>query len=432
MTTTAELEPAIEQAPQTPPCPHFGPCGGCQLQNVTYETQLADKRQQLQSLLQPTGLALPDIQVHSGPPLGYRNRVRFTLAEYGGLLRAGYISVPRPGDATPIDGGDPLEDALPAEKPKYQDNAAFVPITQCPISADLLWKATEAFLAEINRSSIIWIERAPFTLDQLELVTTAEESQLQISLFVRTKAKGLPDRFENELTAICEAVRTKIPALCGAGMYLLPPRAARSRRAEQPRPGPAWGNRGVNYTVAAHGSFPETTYWVPRSSFFQINRFLLPELVDLVTAGRSGNLAWDLYAGVGLFSKPLATKFHRITSVEPADPSFTALASAKIPNRHAVKNTTVEFLQQAVVQRDRPDLIIVDPPRTGAGQEVCELLGRIAAPEVVYVSCSPHTLPADLETLALAGYTVTQLHLVDLFPQTSHIETVAFLIHTKK
>jgi len=60
------------------------------------------------------------------------------------------------------------------------------------------------------------------------------------------------------------------------------------------------------------------------------------------------------------------------------------------------------------------------------------LLGRIAAPEVVYVSCSPHTLPADLETLALAGYTVTQLHLVDLFPQTSHIETVAFLIHTKK
>jgi len=289
MTTTAQLEPATESARQTPPCPHFGPCGGCQLQNITYEAQLDDKRKQLRALLEPTGLPLPEIQVHSGPPLGYRNRVRFTLAEYRGLLRAGYISVARAGDPTPLDGADPLDEAVesPSELPKHVAHAAFVPITQCPISADLLWKATEAFLAEVNRRSIVWLERAPFSLDQLELFTTADESQLQISLFVRTASKGLPDRFENELTALCEAVRTQIPQLGGAGMYLLPLKSARSRRVEQPRPGPAWGTRGVNYTVAAHGSFAETTYWVPRGGFFQINRFLLPELVDLVSAGRT-------------------------------------------------------------------------------------------------------------------------------------------------
>ena len=429
MTPIAQLEPATDEVRQTPPCPHFGPCGGCQLQNLTYEAQVEGKRRQLQSLLEPAGLALPPIQIHRSQPLGYRNRVRFTLAQHNGLLRAGYLSVTR--DDGPLDGADPLEDAVETEMPPALAHASFVPITQCPISAGLLWRAAEAFLGEVNRRSVTWMDRAPFTLDQLELFTNADESQLQLSLLVRTAAKGLPDRFENELTALCETLREQLPELCGAGMYLLPPKSSRSRRSERLRPGPAWGGRGVNYTVAAYGNLDETSYWVPRGSFFQINRVLLPELVELVTRGRSGTLAWDLYAGVGLFTKPLASRFQRITSVEVAEPSFTALASAKIPNRHAVKSTTVEFLDRAVVQRDRPDLVILDPPRTGAGEEVCGLLGRIGPTEIVYVCCAPHTLPGDLATLAGAGYEVTELHLVDLFPQTGHIETVAVLRRTK-
>jgi 23S rRNA (uracil1939-C5)-methyltransferase len=434
MTTTAQLDSPTEQQLQTPPCPHFGPCGGCQLQNLTYQAQLEQKRHQLRSLLDSGSLTIPEIHVHSGPPLGYRNRVRFTLAEHRGLIRAGYIAAARAGDPTPHDIADPLDEAVesPSDAPQHIAHASFLPVTQCPISADLLWKATEVFLAEVNRRSITWVERAPFTLDQLELFTTADESQLQLSVFLRTAAKGLPDRFETELATLCEAVRERIPQLTGAGMYLLPTRSARSRRAEQPRPGPGWGTRGLTYTVVSPGLAQGNCYWVPRGAFFQINRFLVPELVDLVTANRSGALAWDLYAGVGLFTRALAPRFQRITAVEAADPSFTALASAKIPNRHAVKSTTVEFLEHAVIQRDRPDLIVLDPPRTGAGQAVCEMLGRIAAPEIVYVSCSPHTLPGDLATLTASGYSITQLHLVDLFPQTSHIETVAVLRHTKK
>jgi 23S rRNA (uracil1939-C5)-methyltransferase len=433
MTTTAQLDSPAEQQLQTPPCPHFGPCGGCQLQHLTYPAQVEQKRDQLRGLLESAGLAIPEIHIHSGPPLGYRNRVRFTLAEHRGVLRAGYIAAARAGDPTPHDIADPLDEAVesPSDAPQHIAHASFLPITQCPISADILWKATKAFLAEVNCRSLTWVERAPFTLDQVELFTTANESQLQLSLFVRTQSKHLPDRFETELTTVCEAVRQNLPQLTGAGMYLLPTRSARSRRVEQPRPGPAWGSRGVTYTVERRGAEP-ATYWVPRGAFFQINRFLLPELVELVTARRSGDLAWDLYAGVGLFTRALAPHFQRITAVEAADPSFTALASAKIPNRHAVKSTTVEFLEHAVVQRDRPDLVVLDPPRTGASQEVCALLGRIAAPQIVYVSCSPHTLPTDLSTLSAAGYIIEQLHLVDLFPQTSHIETVAVLRHTKK
>jgi 23S rRNA (uracil1939-C5)-methyltransferase len=315
-------------------------------------------------------------------------------------------------------------------------NLAFLPIAQCPIAAPILWRATEALLAELNQRAGPWLKRAPFTLDQLELFTTANQSHLQISLFVRTSAKTLPAKLAGAFNALCEALRAHIPQLAGAGIYLLPTRSARSRRAEQPRPGPTWGSPGLTYSIPSleprTSNLEPQSYWVPRTAFFQINRFLLPELVSLVSpdpvaANRAGQSAWDLYAGVGLFSRALAPHFTRVTAVEIAEPAFTALAQTKLPNLHAVKATTLDFLRTAVLQRDRPDRIVLDPPRTGAGPEVCALLARIAAPTLIYVSCSPETLPSDLHTLAASGYRVAQLHLLDLFPQTTHIETVAIL-----
>jgi 23S rRNA (uracil1939-C5)-methyltransferase len=423
------LQPEATDAEQhqTPPCPHFGPCGGCQLQNLTYEAQLQHKADHLRELFEAANVAIPELKLHASPPLAYRNRIRLTLGMVQGELRAGYMlsSVTGSIETVALDSHDPLDDSRGNELPPQLAHAAFLPITQCPIAAPLLWSATEAFLAEVNQRSSAWFEKAPFTFDQLELFTTADESALQLSLFVRTSAKSLPTRFAAEFAALCGALRVRIPQLAGAGMYLLPPRSGRSRRAEQPRPGPIWGTPGLKYAVTHNGE--SLLYWVPRGSFFQVNRYLLPELVDTVAAGRSGHMAWDLYAGVGLFTRVLATRFDRVTAVEVATTSFTALASAKLPNRYAVQDTTVDFLRGAVVQRDRPDLIVLDPPRTGAGREVCKLLGRIAAQTIVYISCSPHTLPGDVATLQAAGYTLTDLHLFDLFPQTAHIESVAIL-----
>jgi 23S rRNA (uracil1939-C5)-methyltransferase len=397
----------------TPLCPHFGLCGGCQLQHLTYAAQLALKANQLQSLLAPLNLKLPELQLHPSPPLAYRNRIRLTLAEIDGQLRAGYL------------GASHEEDQPNSPGP----GTHFLPITECPIAAPILWNTAEVLLKLLNQRSALWIERAPFTFDQLELFTTADESHLQISLFARTSAKSLPARFVNELAALCESLRLEVPALDGAGMYLIPPRAARSRRVEHPRIGPAWGSPGLKYTIHAPQNQPPTDYWVPRGAFFQANRYLLPELLSLVTSNRAGTLAWDLYAGVGLFTRALAPHFGRITSVEAAEPAFTALASGRLPNRRAVKDTALDFLSTSVLQRDRPGLIVLDPPRTGAGPEVCGLLARIAAPTLIYVSCSPQTLPTDLKVLTASGYRIAELHLVDLFPQTTHIETVAVLTH---
>lgn len=394
----------------TPPCAHFGPCGGCQLQDLTYSAQLAGKAEALRALLDTTGLALPDLQIYPSPPLAYRNRIRLTLARTDGQLRAGYI-------------GSSVDDDKGNDQPNSKEPGAhFLPITQCPIAAPILWSATEALLALINQRPKTWIDDSPFTFDQVELFTSADESQLEISIFVRTSKKSLPGRIEEDLASLCESLHHRIPALAGAGIYLIPPSAGRSRRVEQPRPGPMWGSPGLNYGVTSG-----LTYWVPRGAFFQVNRFLLSKLLTIATASRSGQLAWDLYAGVGLFTRALAPKFARVTAVEIAEPSFSALASTKLSNRRAVKDTTLDFLQTAVLQRDRPDLVILDPPRSGAGKEICQLLGRIAPPTLIYVSCSPEKLPADLATLSAAGYQVAELHLLDLFPQTSHIETVAVL-----
>ena len=325
----------------------------------------------------------------------------------------------------------------------------FVPVTQCPIAAPLLWRAAEAFLSIANNAA--WLRSTSFTPDQLELFTTADESRLQLTLLLRTTHKNAPARLAANFTTLCESLRTQIPALAGAGISFLP-LATRSRRIEQPRPGPAWGSPGLNYslpTLAPRTSLePRTSnleplqYWVPRGAFFQVNRFLLPELVATVTAAAAASqdraLAWDLYAGVGLFSRALARNFAAVTAVEIAEPAATALAQTKLPNLRAVKSTTLDFLRAAVLQRDRPSLIVLDPPRTGLGDEISSLLTRIsqsagtAAPTLAYVSCSPQALARDLAHLIVSGYFVRDLHLIDLFPQTSHIETVAILTRSRE
>ena len=410
---------------------------------------------------------MPNVQLHASPPLAYRNRIRLTLREVDRQFRAGYLGSAEPHNASAPSGlrlgGIELEfpDTSSIDRaemsseeelgaPFMRDRQSahewggtpFVPITQCPIAAPLLWRAAEAFLSIANNAA--WLRSTSFKPDQLELFATADESRLQLTLFLRMAQKNLSNRAAADFTVLCESLRAQIPELVGAGIAFLPP-AARSRRIEQPRSGPAWGSPGLSYSVglATTKNQQRTTdnsslsYWVPRGAFFQVNRFLLPELVAVVTAAAAASqdraLAWDLYAGVGLFSRALARSFAAVTAVEIAEPAATSLAQTNLRGVRAVKSTTLDFLRAAVLQRDRPSLVILDPPRTGLGDEICLLLARIsqsagtAAPTLVYVSCSPQALARDLAHLTANGYFVRNLHLFDLFPQTAHIESVAIL-----
>jgi 23S rRNA (uracil1939-C5)-methyltransferase len=166
---------------------------------------------------------------------------------------------------------------------------------------------------------------------------------------------------------------------------------------------------------------------VDHGAFFQVNRWLVDALVERVAAGQSGSLAWDLFAGVGLFARRLARDFERVVAVESA-PGATAALEENLKDVHgaAIKSETLAFLRRTS-KGERPDLVVLDPPRTGLGAETCSLLSALAAPALVCVSCDPATLARDLRALLATGYAIETIALADLFPQTFHLETVVHL-----
>jgi 23S rRNA (uracil1939-C5)-methyltransferase len=151
-------------------------------------------------------------------------------------------------------------------------------------------------------------------------------------------------------------------------------------------------------------------------------------------------LALDLYAGAGLFSTALACDFHHIVSVESSQTAVRDLRYNLPVNGKAVHAAAEQYLNEfekngragngaALPQLlPKPDLVVVDPPRSGLGDRVARLLASVDAPRVIYVSCDPATLARDLVPLQAAGYRVEEAHLVDLFPQTYHLESVLHLV----
>ncbi len=169
------------------------------------------------------------------------------------------------------------------------------------------------------------------------------------------------------------------------------------------------------------------TFRVGHRSFFQVNRFLVDRLAKLALAEASGESALDLYAGVGLFSLPLARRFGAVTAVE------TGRAAAEDLRHNAERAGVAVSVRQQQVEEclmglaTAPDFILADPPRAGLGKEVTGNLLRLRAPRLTLVSCDPTTLARDLAHLTASGYRLRSMTMVDLFPQTFHIETVAAL-----
>lgn len=146
----------------------------------------------------------------------------------------------------------------------------------------------------------------------------------------------------------------------------------------------------------------------------------------------TGELAFDLYAGVGLFAALLAEKFSTVTAVEadPASARDLETVALSAQNRITVRNqATGIFLNESKRKRAlrNPDIVVVDPPRAGLEQGVAEQLPALGPRKIVYVSCDPSTLARDLAKLCSQAYTLRELHLFDMFTQTYHIESVALL-----
>jgi 23S rRNA (uracil1939-C5)-methyltransferase len=163
---------------------------------------------------------------------------------------------------------------------------------------------------------------------------------------------------------------------------------------------------------------------VSRISFFQVNRFLIHRLVDCAIGEAEGTFAVDLYAGVGLFAARLAERFKKVAAVESSASAFRDL-------EHNAKGVTAENKtseEYLTILTEKPDLILADPPRAGLGKHAVKELVRIQAPRLTIVSCDPATLARDLQGLIAGAYRIEKITLVDLFPQTFHIETVVHLL----
>lgn len=173
------------------------------------------------------------------------------------------------------------------------------------------------------------------------------------------------------------------------------------------------------------GALSYGRFRVSYGSFFQVNRFLVDALADeaLSRAG-SGEWALDLYAGVGLFTVGLAQRFERVTAVESGTSAVYDLRANAGPAVEAVPETVDRFLARMT---ETPEFVLADPPRAGLGRAVVEQLLRLRPKRLTVVACDPATLARDLAMLLGGGYAIARMALIDLFPQTAHIETVVHL-----
>jgi len=356
-----------------PGCPHFQLCGGCHYQHTGYQHQLEIKAAILKENLRRIAKLELEIElfIHPSAPWNYRNRTRLKIRTQPEFA-IGY----------------------------YQYNShEFLPIEQCPISSPLINQAIQSL-----RQSGTKITDA----DEIELFANADDSQLLAELYC------LPNISEVTARKVAEEVQQILPQCRGTVAFR--------------RPAPPTGPKAVASAGVADLQYKTdyATYRVSAGAFFQVNRHLINELAKVVTAESTGQTALDLYAGAGLFAVPLARGFAQVIAVESSQTSQSDLAYNSPANVKTVRATVEEYLKN-VPAKLSPDLVVVDPPRSGLGESVVRGLTALRAPRLTYISCDPATLARDLGGLLKAGYRIEQAHMLDLFPQTFHLETIILL-----
>jgi 23S rRNA (uracil1939-C5)-methyltransferase len=356
-------------------CPYFQRCGGCQYQHIDYQHQLEIKASILRETLKRTAkIDLPcELQVHPSPKWHYRNRTRLKI-QTEPEFALGYY--------------------------KFRSHE-LLPVEECPISSLLINRAI-AGVWELGRSS-----EAFSALSEIEFFVDHADAALLIEAYCQ------PGTSKADAQQIADTLANTLPEVKGVVAFeqLL-------KQTPDPKRLAVTGEPAILYETKL------CSYYVSAGSFFQVNRFLVDELVSIVTSA-AGQLALDLYAGVGLFSAVLARSFAQVIAVEASQTSYSDLRQNVPQEVKAVRATTEQYLAQ--VSGIKPDLVVVDPPRSGVGEGAVRNLAKLGAPRVTYVSCDPSTLARDLRILLTSGYQIAGAHMIDLFPQTYHLESVFHL-----
>ena len=383
----ARLDEILIPSPRRidPRCPYFQRCGGCHYQHTDYEDQVEIKTGILKENLRRIAKLELDMElnIHSSPPWNYRNRSRFKV-QIAPEFAIGY----------------------------YKFNShELLPVEQCPISSPLINRALTA-VWQLGRAG-----KVPPGIQEIEFFANSDDTQLLSEVYCSRETAKLTEGFSEELKHALAEI---------SGVEFFVARSANAQGQGDPRQIDSNGVGNLIYATKL------ASYRVSAGAFFQINRHLTDELVNIVVPGRRAGqdatgTALDLYAGVGLFSSVLNREFERVIAVESSPTSHADLLYNSPANVKAVRVTTEQYLENAAGKL-RAELVVVDPPRSGLGERVIKGLVKLKAPRITYVSCDPATLSRDLGRLLRSGYRVEQAHLVDLFPQTYHLESVFHLV----
>lgn len=360
-----------------PPCPYVTRCGGCPWQHVAYAEQLRAKEAAVcEHLRRIGGIADPPLLpiIPSPQEWHYRHRIRLRVADN---LRLGFSQA---------------------------RSHELVEITSCAIAA--------ASIVNNLHSAQVWLAALHTPVHHVELLTNEPAGGLVL-------AGDTEEAFHPQDTVVCTDFLKTHPgivglALCGRGWRK------------------TWGDTTISVALGVEG----ITLTVSQGVFTQVNlagnQLLIAALLQLSDIEKEQRVI-ELYCGAGNFSLPLARRARELIGIEQ---NRTAVADAQA-NAARAGLTHTRFLcasaraglRHLLRTRTRGDVVVLDPPRSGAADVINEV-PRLGAEKIVYVSCDPATLARDLRQLHLHGYRTQALQPLDLFPHSYHVETIAVCVLT--
>lgn len=384
----AKLDAIVEPSPEriVPKCQHFGDCGGCDYQHISYERQIEYKTDILRETLRRIGRVewTGPIVMHASEPWAYRNRAQWKV-------RTAEREDRTAGAQRSVDGKEPLRIGYFRAR-----STSLCEVTECPIVSPLLEKTLLALREALAAA------RMPRGLREIEAIVNDADTKVMIT----ATFAGFPAR----ATEHADTFREVVPEL--ASLVFHDPSHDRME---------LFGPGFLEYPAS------DTAYRVGQFSFFQVNKSLVEEMArEVVEKEPHGRLAFDLFSGVGLFTVPLAKRFERVISVE-SNPAATRDLESNRRGSGAIEVRTMEVSGFLGRNKARPDLVVLDPPRAGLEPGDAEHIARVEPERISYVSCDPPTLGRDLGAFQQAGYEITSVDLFDLFPQTYHIESLVRL-----
>ena len=384
-----------------PICQIYENCGGCQLQHISYEAELREKKNIIENAMKRIGgfgaFRITDI-IGMDNPVRYRNKAIFPVGYVKGKAVCGFYAM-KSHDIIPLDDcmiGDELNRDI--------NNAVIKYMTENNVSA----------YDEVTHSGVIRrvFTRKSFSTGDMMVVISANAKKLPQSENLVEKLKGVSDRIKSVILNI----NTK------RNNFLITEENVT-----------LWGLDRIEDTLCG------IKFEISPQSFFQINPIqtekLYSKVMELADIDKTMSVM-DIYCGIGTISLCAAKQAGKVIGIEIVE---RAIDDAKknaenngIDNAEFFADSAENIVPKLINQGERPDVVILDPPRKGSDEATLSAVVTAQPKRIVYVSCNPATLARDAAYLAKKGYEINDAYGFDLFPKTMHVESIVLMSRDDK